>query len=388
MPAGFKWTHEQAEAIMLKAGLQPLEPYVNNTTKWKTKCLKCSQIIYPMFQSVKAGHGCRNCAYKNQVVSKNNEKNVGYKKKGAKPIIHEIAAAIMLKADLQPLEPYIKNSHKWKCKCLTCGGIVHPRFQDIRRGGGGCKTCGIAKMAKSMTLSSEKAVEVMTKANLKPLEEYKGATKRWKCKCLVCNKIVYPLYSNVYKGSNGCVYCSKQEVDPRDVVKRMIKANLKPLEPYTSNRTKWKCKCMKCGEIVYPKYSNVSSGNGGCVYCMETGFDYKKPAVLYIISNKNLNSIKVGITSINKRDRRLNVFRLRGWEIQKKYEFSVGKEASEIEAKIFKWLRKDLNLPVHLTAKLMPKTGGHSETVNADSITVLEIQKKVEELIKGYRNNP
>jgi hypothetical protein len=31
----------------------------------------------------------------------------------------------------------------------------------------------------------------------------------------------------------------------------------------------------------------------------------------------------------------------------------------------------------------MPKTGGQSETVSADSITILEIQKKIERLIKG-----
>ena len=108
MPTGFKRTHDEAKAIMLKAGLEPLEPYINSTTKWKTKCLKCSDIIYPMSQSVKAGHGCRNCAYKNQVVSENKEKQVGSKKKGAKPIKHEIAEAIMLKANLQPLELYVK----------------------------------------------------------------------------------------------------------------------------------------------------------------------------------------------------------------------------------------------------------------------------------------
>jgi DNA-directed RNA polymerase subunit M/transcription elongation factor TFIIS len=260
-------THEEAEAIMLKAGLKPLEPYINNTTKWKTECLKCGHIIYPMFQSVKAGHGCRNCAYKNQIVRK--------KKGGAKPVKHEIAEVIMLKADLQPLEPYVKNNHKWKCKCLKCGAIVHPRYKDILTGTGGCRSCGNAKMAKSATLSSEKTVNVMIKANLKPLEQYKGATKRWKCRCLICNKIVYPRYSNVSRGSSGCVYCSKQEVDPEDVVKRMIKANLKPLEPYTSNRRNWKCECMKCGEIVYPKYSNVFSGSGGCVYCMKQGLIIK-----------------------------------------------------------------------------------------------------------------
>jgi DNA-directed RNA polymerase subunit M/transcription elongation factor TFIIS len=145
MPMGFKWTHEEAEAIMLKAGLQPLEPYVNNTTKWKTECLKCGQVIYPMFQSVKKGHGCRNCAYKDTTGIKN--------KSGAKPLNHEIAEAVMIKAGIQPLEPYVKNSHKWKSKCLKCGAIIYPRYNDIKqRGGGGCKSCAITKMANSMNM--------------------------------------------------------------------------------------------------------------------------------------------------------------------------------------------------------------------------------------------
>jgi len=41
-----------------------------------------------------------------------------------------------------------------------------------------------------------------------------------------------------------------------------------------------------------------------------------------------------------------------------------------------------------LSIEQMPRTRGETETVSADSITVLEIQKKVEQLIKGYRNNP
>ena len=54
-----------------------------------------------------------------------------------------------------------------------------------------------------------------------------------------------------------------------------------------------------------------------------------------------------------------------------------------IEFSVLKWFRRDLKLPIHLTADMMPQKG-HTETVNADSITVLEVQKKVEQLIKGY----
>jgi 2-C-methyl-D-erythritol 4-phosphate cytidylyltransferase len=42
------------------------------------------------FQSVKKGHGCRNCAYKDNTGIKN--------KSGAKPLKHEIAETVMIKA--------------------------------------------------------------------------------------------------------------------------------------------------------------------------------------------------------------------------------------------------------------------------------------------------
>jgi hypothetical protein len=36
----------------------------------------------------------------------------------------------------------------------------------------------------------------------------------------------------------------------------------------------------------------------------------------------------------------------------------------------------------------MKSTGGHAETVGADSISLLELEKIVKKVIKGYRNNP
>jgi hypothetical protein len=56
-----------------------------------------------------------------------------------------------------------------------------------------------------------------------------------------------------------------------------------------------------------------------------------------------------------------------------------------VEKEVFNWIRNDLNLTQHLSIEQMPRTRGETETVSADSITVLEIQKKVEQLIKGYR---
>jgi hypothetical protein len=73
-----------------------------------------------------------------------------------------------------------------------------------------------------------------------------------------------------------------------------------------------------------------------------------------------------------------------GWILYARKEFPTAKQASNIETKILKWLRLDVNLPIALTAKQMPK-GGHTETVKASEIDLPTIWAKVEELSKVKR---
>lgn len=55
--------------------------------------------------------------------------------------------------------------------------------------------------------------------------------------------------------------------DPNIAIGVMLKANLKPLEPYTNAHTNWKCECLVCGSIVSPKYATVQSRGAGCKTC-------------------------------------------------------------------------------------------------------------------------
>ena len=57
----------------------------------------------------------------------------------------------------------------------------------------------------------------------------------------------------------------------------MLKAGLKPLEPYTQFHAKWKCLHIACGEIVYPSYAVIQGGQGGCRDCgNKIGGDYNE----------------------------------------------------------------------------------------------------------------
>ena len=110
------------------------------------------------------------------------------------------------------------------------------------------------------------------------------------------------------------------------------------------------------------------------------------PSYLYLITHKELGSHKVGIGNHKKKNDRLGRFRIYGWETHKVWEFETGEEALKIEKEVFKILRKEMKLPIFLSNEDMPKTQGHSETVDADSITLLQLEKIINKVIRGMKN--
>jgi hypothetical protein len=109
------------------------------------------------------------------------------------------------------------------------------------------------------------------------------------------------------------------------------------------------------------------------------------PSYLYLITNYELNSHKVGMGNHKKLNDRLRKFNKDGWETHKVWDTKTGAEAIDIEAEVFRILRKDLKIPIHLTKEHMRKTEGHTETMSADSITLLELEKIIKKVVKGYR---
>ena len=115
--------------------------------------------------------------------------------------------------------------------------------------------------------------EVMLQAGLEPLEPYRNALAKWKCRCLGCEEIVYPRYNQIQQGNGGCNKCGtkigseKIKLDRSAAIQAMLNAGLEPLEDYVNTKTKWKCKCLSCGDIVFPKLNAIQSGEGGCFKC-------------------------------------------------------------------------------------------------------------------------
>jgi recombinational DNA repair protein (RecF pathway) len=409
-----------AEEVMLDAGLKPLEPYKNSGANWKCKCLRCGKVVSPRYSSVKMGAGCEYCA-------------------GSK-LDPKDAEEEMRMANLEPLEPFKSSKSKWKCKCMKCNKVVYPYHTAIKQGRGGCIYC-----AKGQYVDPEEAVQLMLKANLKPLEPYKGSGLRWKCLHIPCNQIVYPMYSSIQQGGGGCVKCAGVAKNTDEEARKvMLLANLEPLEVYESAKAKWKCKCLRCGNTVYPQYSHVQQGGsgckycaigqyvdpeqaklfmiengfeplsdyvqahakwesihvkcgnkvrpsysdiqqgrGGCKYCAVSGFQYGKPSYLYLISHPEFGAHKVGIGNKvkSKSNDRLYRHAQEGWDLLHVWDFPDGKMVAQMENRIFHILRQELGIPQYLVKGQM-RFGGQTETMDASLISIPTLKKLIDKVVR------
>jgi len=156
--------------------------------------------------------------------------------------------------------------------------------------------------------------------------------------------------------------------------------NLTPLVSYPGARVAWRCRCNQCKNIVSPQYGSIKNGQGACRFCVDWGIDYSAEGFIYLMTNKDLNSHKIGIGNTKrKKGDRVKQHKKHGWNLIKQMNFDKTDDAFIIEQKILTWWRESLKLSTHLTEFDMPQ-GGYTETVDASEIDLPTIWAKVEEL--------
>jgi hypothetical protein len=164
----------------------------------------------------------------------------------------------------------------------------------------------------------------------------------------------------------------------------MKEAQLEPLDPFTTVSAKWRSRCLRCGEEVFPTFHNVNRGHGGCIYCQEHAFKHDKPAYFYIIEHVELGALKVGVGNVQSTPDRLKTHIKDGWTVHQRIDFEVGRDAFSLETHILRWFRKELDLPPFLEQSQMKKAG-RTETISSDGVTVPQIKAKVEEVLKELK---
>lgn len=326
---------QAADKAFAAQNLIPLEPYVNKNQKRRCKCLTCGRESLVRYAHVRDGGKCAYCS-------------------GKRVDLGEVEELFSL-CELVPLEPYVKNTKPRKCRCSRCGNVVSPSYSNLRKGNGGCAFCA-GKKVELTTVEDGFALN-----GLMPLEPYVGSDAPRLCICVFCKNQISPSWSSV-KAGKSCGYCAGIRVSESDVASTFINANLTPLEPYTTAKTKRKCKCNLCGNINFAIYANLKSGQGGCSSCAAYGFDRNAEAFLYLMRHEELGSMKIGVTSTSSRYDRIDAHQKNGWCLIKSWRISTGRAAETIEKLVLKYWRDELSKPVHLDSIQIPQ-GGWTETV-------------------------
>jgi len=362
---------KQAEKLMIAAGVIPQVPYPGKDKKWKCLCIKCNKIVDSHYSTVRdGGGGCQQCALKETAVGRRYSESEVRK--------------IFLKVNLEPIEEYTNTDAPLKCKCLKCGNFPSPTFTAIRAGGG-CRYCSekLTSPEKAIRLAKKAGLEpVEDFVN----GQVPWKCKHLKCGTIVSP--LFSTILKGHSGCIRCnskAAADRYRLSEEKAIGIMLKANMQPLEPYVNAVTKWKCKCLKCMKIIEPKLNNVQNGSG-CINCSDFGFNMNKEAYLYLMFHPELSSFKVGIGGSTNKIDRIDTHSKFGWALYRKIDFDAGILAYEVEQEILTWLRVELGLGIYLISEQMPQ-GGHTETVDASEIDLPTIWTKVEQFSKIVLKN-
>jgi hypothetical protein len=347
-------SQERAEKFFRANGLDPIGKFPGPNRPWKAVHKKCGRNVSPRWANIQqGGNGCAYCA-------------------GNKVDMKEVKA-LLKRLELKPLEPYPGGKVGWNCIHLKCGTKVSPAYSALKNGQGPCEICG-----KGMVTETE-ANELLRQNHYSPLSEFPGGSNNWLCLHEVCGTKVNVRAAYLRRGNTGCSFCAgTKPITAAQAYKFFKSRGFKPLEPFRNARTPMKSIHAVCGREVSPTWGSLRA-SGGCKYCSTSLVNLIAPAYFYLITNRELNSLKIGISGHGATMNRLTRHKKLGWEIYAVKDLDTGEEAYQLEEAILDWIRNDLHLPRYLLSEQMPQ-GGHTETVDASEIDPSTIWAKVQEL--------
>ena len=167
------------------------------------------------------------------------------------------------------LEPFKGSLEPWRVKCI-CGNewSAYPGNLFRKNKPSGCSVC--AHQAQALT---DEQARTRLNPTFTPLEPYPGNQKRhWKVICERGHRSS-PIAGDLTEG-HGCRECSDQDSRLTDEeARRRLAENfngtITALEPYKTNRERWRVKCLICGKEWGPYAPNLLQKNKlkGCQAC-------------------------------------------------------------------------------------------------------------------------
>lgn len=181
----------------------------------------------------------------------------------------QLAAQRMIERGIKPLEPYTRSGDRWKCKCLTCGAIVYPRYATVVTAGkGGCDSCARNNAGEKRTrqireIDFPRACAV---AGVTPLSEFINSFEKIELRCNACGYEFRLVWSPLRDG-RGCPKCARASQSKRErekseaiAIQLFLDANVKPIGPFAGLANPYPGICLKCGSEVKPTPSASKQG--------------------------------------------------------------------------------------------------------------------------------
>lgn len=365
---------DEGRALEMAArGVTPLEPYPGANVPWKCKCERCGSIVQPRYSTVvKAGKGgCNFCAKRDSAAVR-------------KARAEKLALAQAAKLHLRPLTQYPGAQQIWTLECMSCGSVTSKKAYGVTQGKG-CAACQLGAGGRTQRRANAGTAEaIFLNAGLKPIAEFPGTHKPWLSICQTCGQLVSPRLAGIKSGQGGCLNCGNarkgqsHRIPESLALEIFANAGAKPLEKYKNVDTPVKSLCLKCGLEIAPRISFLKKGHAACRRCAlvsaDSSFDFFGPAIFYLIRNKSLGALKIGIAGAQTK--RLASHTQRGWEVINSLTTDYGYQVWYAEGKVLAWLRSDLRLETALKDEDMPQ-GGFTETFLDGSVSPKKVWERV-----------
>ena len=309
---------QEADRIARKSGAIPQVPYPG-AGRWECQCKTCKRIIFPTLRRMRNGQNpCGWCA-------------------GVR-IDPSEARDAYLQAGLKAIGKYPGANKAWDAQCTSCGRRVTRSLARIKAGRYACPYCSGRK------LTNADATKILRAAGARPLEKYVSIYAKWKSQCLTCFREISPSLANVRDGHSPCVYCSGKKVDAVTAKEFALSRGLDPIGKYPGATKRWKVRCLKCQRTSSVSWVTLQlkRKNAGCSSCTIFGFKPLEPTYLYVITHKQKKAHKIGIGNANAR--RIEKHVSNGWQIKEVLLFKKGTVAHKVEQEVIEWFRTELNL--------------------------------------------
>jgi hypothetical protein len=196
-----------------------------------------------------------------------------------------------------------------------------------------------------------------------------------------------------FKGNRMTLNEFKEDIINDYINTKKTKKELRKIYPISTitlskvlkNVKKKYCECLKCGNIVFPRFQTIQQRKGGgCSTCAVRGITLTEPAYFYVIKHDRMGALKVGIGNPSSVPDRIKSYLNKDWILLRKYDFPTGIKAERLESKVLKWIRKDLGLQPYLSRQVL--RNGHTETADLNEIDLSNLYERIDNLIaKGLR---